>query len=348
MDITNLNNDVELDELDIELDELDDLEITELSADFDIDDIDIEAALPKLTGRQDELGTYLQDINRFPMLTQQEEVDLAKVMTIGKEAARMLTKDNQAELTPLIIDGQFAREKFINANYKLVVAVAKHYAKSVTASITFLDIIQSGNLGLMTAVDRFDYTKGFKFSTYATWWIRQRIRRDIINTAQTIRVPVHVQDWLSRIYNLQQQMPNISISEIANQLNLTKDKVDRLLQIQAERSVIYLDRALHTEDADGAFLDVLPSDTMTPDNMHKLEALDEYVLEILLTRLTDREQYVITRRFGLLDNKPATLEVIAKEFDLTRERIRQIESKALRKLRAARVQNDLRDYLQAK
>jgi RNA polymerase primary sigma factor len=336
----------DLDELDAELDELDDLDI-EVEEGLDIADIDIDSEVSTVAkSYKDDIGQYLDEIDHFPRLSREDEIELAKVIKAGIEAKGILTKDNEAELLPIINAGNTARDKFINANYKLVVAVAKRFMRACSASLTFLDIIQYGNLGLMTAVDRFDHTLGFKFSTYASYWIQQRIRREIINTSRTIRIPVHIHDWLAKIHNCRQQYPQISMAEMAEILETTVDRLDRLLHIQDNMGMVYLDQG--RSDGDGeetSLLEFIASPSLSPAEINKIKELDNYVFEVLSTRLTDREQYIISRRFGLTDSKPATLEVLGKEFGVSRERIRQIESKAMRKLKSERVQQELRQYL---
>ena len=335
----------DLDELDIEITELD-LEVDETDTELDVELL-LKATADK--PMQSAITRYLYDIHQFPRLSSDEEIELAKVIKVGVEAKALLTEANQAELTPIILAGQQAREKFINANYKLVVSVAKRFNYAVTASFGFLDIIQSGNLGLMIAVDRFDYTKGFKFSTYATAWIRQRIRRDLINTGQTIRIPVHMQDLITKINLYKNNNKSLTNEEIAKALDITVDKLIRVLRLQEEVSTVSLDQVIATEGGDAnTILDMLPSDTLSPDKVDTIESRDQFVYKVLCTRLTDREHYVINRRYGLVDGKPVTLEVVGKELNVTRERIRQIEAKAMRKLRSERVKKSLANLLNEK
>ena len=294
-----------------------------------------------------EITQYLIDINKFPRLSAIDEIELAKLIQAGIEAKARLTELNKDELTPIIQAGQQARETFINANYKLVVALSRPYYKACTATLTFLDIIQSGNLGLMHAVDKFDPTRGLRFSTFATWWIKQRIRRTLQDEATTVRVPVHVQDWLSKIYQLEQKAgAKLSPEYLAEVLGLTPLKVIRYLQIRGAMSIVYLDRetTVNTEDPT-ALLDLVPSEVLPPDVIYQIDELEEVINEVLSRKLTDREQYIVTRRFGLKDGIPATLETLGTEFKLTRERIRQIESSAMRKLRSPRIQAELKSRL---
>jgi len=300
-----------------------------------------------------ELSQYLQDIEHFPRLSSDEEIDLAKKIEAGNIARALLASEytslDTGELRRTVAAGDAAREKFINANYKLVVSIAKRYFKKVTASITILDIVQSGNLGLIKAVDRYDYTKGFKFSTFATWWIRQHINRDFLNEAYTIRLPIHMHELLSKIRRLRGQNELITVEELAEALNISENKVTRLLQIQDGMIVAYLDRqVLSTEDGFTSLLDLLPSEILPPDLINNQQDRDNGLFKIMAKRLTDREHYVLTRRFGLIDNKPATLEIIGADLGITRERVRQIESRAINKLRAPRIYAELKDLASLK
>lgn len=341
----------EKDELEIELEEVED-EIEDLEElDEELEELQIDTEIdiePFIYSSNGELGRYLMDVVRFPRITPDKEIELAKIIEIAKEAKAILTDENREELAPIIKDGQVAREDFINANYRLVIAIAKHYFKQCTASITMLDIIQSGNLGLIKAVDRFDYTKGWKFSTYATWWIRQAIKRELFNTAHTIRLPVHIQETLARIYLYERDHKDATVEEIAEALSLSVAKIHRLLEIRDTMLTVSLDVEINTTDSLTALVDIIPSDILTPAEVHIISERKEQLTEVLLAKLTDRELYVISRRFGLSDEKPQTLEVIGTELGITRERVRQIEDKALRKLRSSRTQAQLRDILTMK
>jgi len=323
----------------------------ELEADLyellEAEDVDLNIAPTVALFETTELSRYFQDIESYPRISNEEEVELAELIAAGKAAKSILNDTNQNELLPIIQAGQAARERFINANYRLVIAIAKPYRASCTASVTFLDLIQSGNLGLMKAVDRFDHTKGLKFSTYATWWIRQHIGRDISNNAQLIRFPVHILEWLSKIYTIEQS-EKLSNEELAERLNITVRKVEQLLHLKDTRSIVYLDREVHNLDTNfTSMLEMMPSPNMSPELIQKLNAREDGVYQLLSSRLTDREQYVITRRYGLVD-EPLSLSALGKEFNLSRERIRQIESKAMKKLKLPHVQQAFRDLLTLK
>ena len=315
-----------------ELDELDDL--IEDDTDLDTEELDIATILKTEPNRNllPHLSSYLAEIARFPRISNEEEIALAKIMA---------ATDTPAEVK------QAAREKFINANYKLVVSIAKRYTKSCNAGITFLDLIQSGNLGLMKSVDRFDYTKGIKFSTFATWWIRQSITRDLLNMSHTIRIPVHLQEQVSKIFRLQREAGrDLSPEELMEALDLTANQIQRILHVRDTMQIASLDRLVVNEDSSTSLLELIADGSLSPDEVHTLEEREQGLVDIMGDRLTDREFYILVRRFGLRDNKPVTLEHLGNELGVTRERIRQIEAKALRKLRTPRVQARLRDLLQ--
>lgn len=256
---------------------------------------------------------YLKEIEEYPMLSAKEEVELAKAIIDSSEEAK---------------------EKFINANYRLVVSIAKRYRKE---SVDMLDLIQAGNIGLIKAVEKYDYKKGFKFSTYATWWIKQSITRYIDDCENTIRIPVHLHQRINFVKRKKQELANVlqrepSMEELAEVCELEVDKVLDILK--RDKNIVSLDTPIK-EDEDSSLVEFIPSDTHFGDVViHEVEQnnLREKIDEVL-TDLSDQEQQVLRMRFGLDDDTPKTLEEIGKVFGVTRERIRQIEAKAIRKLR---------------
>ena len=256
---------------------------------------------------------YLKEIEEYPMLSAKEEVELAKAIIDSSEEAK---------------------EKFINANYRLVVSIAKRYRKE---SVDMLDLIQAGNIGLIKAVEKYDYKKGFKFSTYATWWIKQIITRYIDDCENTIRIPVHLHQRINFVKRKKQELANVlqrepSMEELAEVCELEVDKVLDILK--RDKNIVSLDTPIK-EDEDSSLVEFIPSDAHFGDVViHEVEQnnLREKIDEVL-TDLSDQEQQVLRMRFGLDDDTPKTLEEIGKVFGVTRERIRQIEAKAIRKLR---------------
>lgn len=256
---------------------------------------------------------YLKEIEEYPMLSAKEEVELAKA---------------------IIDSSDEAKEKFINANYRLVVSIAKRYRKE---SVDMLDLIQAGNIGLIKAVEKYDYKKGFKFSTYATWWIKQSITRYIDDCENTIRIPVHLHQRINFVKRKKQELANVlqrepSMEELAEVCELEVDKVLDILK--RDKNIVSLDTPIK-EDEDSSLVEFIPSDAHFGDVViHEVEQnnLREKIDEVL-TDLSDQEQQVLRMRFGLDDDTPKTLEEIGKVFGVTRERIRQIEAKAIRKLR---------------
>ena len=286
--------------------------------------IDVDATVPKGISVDDPVRMYLKEIGKVPLLTADEEIKLAKRMEEGDEYAKM---------------------KLCEANLRLVVSIAKRY---VGRGMLFLDLIQEGNLGLIKAVDKFDYRKGYKFSTYATWWIRQAITRSIADQARTIRIPVHMVETINKLIRVSRQLLQTygrepSPEEIAKEMGITVDKVREIQKIAQEP--VSLETPIGEEE-DSHLGDFIPDDDVpAPAEAAAFSMLKEQLVEVLDT-LTDREQKVLKLRFGLDDGRSRTLEEVGKEFDVTRERIRQIEAKALRKLRHPSRSKKLKDYLE--
>lgn len=303
------------------------------------------------SGGIDPVGLYLREMARVPLLTTEQEIDLATRIAAGKECNRKLNRLNgraaRMDCTPLldsIQDGEHARASLIQANTRLVVSIAKKY---VGRGVPFLDLIQEGNLGLIKAIEKFDYKRGFRFSTYATWWIRQTITRAIADQARTIRVPVHMIDRIRQMYKttheLEQRLGRAPrADELAAELGMPVRK------LQWMQKVSWLPLSLETPvgDDEENELGMFIEDELTPTPLQSAyqSMLREKVEEVLAT-LPAREARVLRMRFGLDDGNAYTLEEVGQKFGLTRERIRQIEGKALRRLRHPRRARQLRDYL---
>jgi RNA polymerase primary sigma factor len=297
----------------------------------DVDDTDIEVdeeskgdiSLPKGVSVDDPVRMYLKEIGKIPLLTTEEEIELAKRMENGDEEAK---------------------RKLAEANLRLVVSIAKKY---VGRGMLFLDLIQEGNLGLMKAVEKFEYKKGFKFSTYATWWIRQAITRAIADQARTIRIPVHMVETINKLVRVQRQLVmelgrDPTPEEIAAEMEMEVDKVREIMKIAQEP--VSLETPIGEEDSHLG--DFIPDEEiLAPADAATFTMLKEQLIEVL-DSLTPREQKVLKLRFGLEDGRARTLEEVGKEFDVTRERIRQIEAKALRKLRHPSRSKKLKDFLE--
>ena len=274
----------------------------------------------------DPVKVYLKEIGRVPLLTPDEEVQLALDIQKGGK------------------DGERAKQRLSEANLRLVVSIAKRY---VGRGMQFLDLIQEGNLGLIKAVEKFDHTKGFKFSTYATWWIRQAITRAIADQARTIRIPVHMVETINKVIRVSRQLlqelgHDPSAEEIAAEMNMPVDKVRDILKIAQEP--VSLETPIGEEE-DSHLGDFIPDeDASEPSEAASFSLLKEQLMEVLDT-LTPREKKVLELRFGIVDGRTRTLEEVGKEFNVTRERIRQIEAKALRKLRHPSRSKKLRDFL---
>jgi len=309
-----------------------------------------ESARRAVTG--DLVRIYLREIGRVPLLTAQDEVELAKAIEAGLFADETLRGGRQAgaplgaemaELAMLCADGIRAKERLIEANLRLVVSIAKRY---IGRGLVFLDLIQEGNLGLIRAVEKFDYTKGYKFSTYATWWIRQAITRAIADQARTIRIPVHMVETINKMARIQRQLHQdlgreAMPEEIAREMGLSRERVAEIQRIAQEP--VSLQSPIGEEDSDlGDFIE--DADAVVPIEAAAFIMLQEQ-LERVLDGLSLREQRIIQLRFGLTDGHPRTLEEVGREFGVTRERIRQIESKTLAKLRHPSRSQMLMEYL---
>jgi RNA polymerase primary sigma factor len=298
--------------------------------------------------REDAVRQYLDEIGAYPLLTAEDEVDLAKRIERGKRAAEALDRGDlkpteQAKLQILAKRGVDARGQFINANLRLVVSIAKRYAKS---DLPFLDLIQEGNLGLIRAVEKFEYRKGFKFSTYATWWIRQAITRAIADKGRTIRVPVHMMDTIGQVRTTENHLFKVlgrvpTVEEIATESGLTATRVAEAQKVAPEPVSLF--EPVGDDDAVlGDFIEDL--DATTPFDM-VAAGFGRADLERVMTKLTERERTVLSMRYGLESGIPQTLDEVGRHFSLTRERIRQIEAKALAKLRHPSSPGSLRHLL---
>ena len=300
----------------------------------------------------DTVSQYLREMSRVPLLTAEEEVELARLIEEGKEAAcrladerGRLTAEEKAELEAKVAAGQAARDHLIRANTRLVVSVAKRY---IGQGVPFPDLIQEGNLGLMKAVEKFDYHRGFRFSTYATWWIRQAVTRAIAGQGRTIRLPVHILDSLRALYRVQQELEQRlqrppSEEEIAEEMGMPVSKVQWMLKVS--RYPLSLDSPLGDEE-DAELANFVEDRTApSPAQVAYRQMLSER-LNAVLDTLPPREAQIIRLRYGLNGGTPLTLEEVGKQFGLTRERIRQIEHKALRRLRHPSRMRRLRDYIE--
>ncbi len=295
----------------------------ELEDEEELDPTEMDLLVPDGVSVEDPVRMYLKEIGKIPLLTTEEEIELAKRMELGDVEAR---------------------QKLAESNLRLVVSIAKRFAGR---GMQFLDLIQEGNLGLIKAVEKFDYRKGYKFSTYATWWIRQAITRAIADQSRTIRIPVHMVETINRMIRTSRQLVQElgrepTTEEIAKQMNLPVERVEEIRQISQEP--VSLETPIGEEE-DSHLGDFIQDDNVAvPADQATFTLLHEQLLEALDT-LTDREQKVLRLRFGLDDGRPRTLEEVGREFDVTRERIRQIEAKALRKLRHPSRSRKLKDYL---
>jgi RNA polymerase primary sigma factor len=314
-------------------------------------DSDYETILDESSSGEDPVSLYLKEMSRVPLLTAEEELDLAIRIENGRRARNELTKLNgrgrastRRRLETLVQDGIQAREHLIKANTRLVVSIAKRY---MGRGVAFLDLIQEGNLGLMKAIEKYDYKRGFRFSTYATWWIRQTITRAIADQARTIRIPVHMSDRIRQMYKathkLEQQLGRQpTIEELAAEIGLSVRKLQWIMKV----SWLPLSLESPVGDDEESELGQFIEDEINPTPMQSAyESMLKDKLEEVLSTLSPREARILRLRFGLDDGKMYTLEEVGQKFGLTRERIRQIEGKALRRLRHPRRARELKDYL---
>ena len=335
-----------------------------LTDDDDVEVEKIDLSIPDGVSVEDPVRMYLKEIGKVPLLSAEEEIELAQKMEDGVVAAEKIqimkarieeneideaeAEELREEIKKLQKDvdlGSDAKKRLAEANLRLVVSIAKRY---VGRGMLFLDLIQEGNLGLIKAVEKFDYRKGYKFSTYATWWIRQAITRAIADQARTIRIPVHMVETINKLIRVSRQLlqelgREPSPEEIAEEMNMPVDRVREILKISQEP--VSLETPIGEEE-DSHLGDFIKDDNVpVPADAAAFTLLKEQLEEVLGT-LTEREQKVLTLRFGLEDGRARTLEEVGKEFNVTRERIRQIEAKALRKLRHPSRSRKLKDYLE--
>lgn len=350
IDVLKISNDDDVDD-DIILDDEDEVEVEK-----------IDLSVPEGVSVEDPVRMYLKEIGKVPLLSADEEIELAQNMEDGAVATEKInvlkgrldgaSEEEKAEIKQEIktlqrdVDkGADAKKRIAEANLRLVVSIAKRY---VGRGMLFLDLIQEGNLGLIKAVEKFDYKKGYKFSTYATWWIRQAITRAIADQARTIRIPVHMVETINKLIRVSRQLlqelgREPSPEEIAKEMNMPVERVREILKISQEP--VSLETPIGEEE-DSHLGDFIKDDNVpVPADAAAFTLLKEQLEEVLGT-LTEREQKVLTLRFGLEDGRARTLEEVGKEFNVTRERIRQIEAKALRKLRHPSRSRKLKDYLE--
>jgi len=321
---------------------------TELEEEVNLDDSKTRVDLDEISA-EDTVSLYLKQMGQVPLLSAAEEVELARQIEDGQKArsrlrGRFVGLEERDELMETVSAGEQARVKVVEANTRLVVSVAKKY---IGQGVPFLDLIQEGNIGLMKAVEKFDYHRGYKFSTYATWWIRQGITRALAQQSRLIRLPVHAGDQIRKIYRTSEQLEKRSghrptPEEIANETGLNPTKVEQLLRIS--RYPISLERPVG-DDGDTEFGDFVEDDESLPPTDVAYQQLLRETLEGVLAALTPREARILRLRFGLRDGRTHTLEEVGQKFSLTRERIRQIEHQALDRLRHPRRCERLRDYL---
>ena len=296
----------------------------------------------------DMIGLYIKEASRVPLLTHDEEIELSQRIERGKLAREELARGNTSpirskELHRLIEDGWTARQHLITANSRLVISIAKKY---MGRGVPFLDLIQEGNIGLMRAAKKFEYQRGFKFSTYATWWIRQAITRAVADQARTIRVPVHMGDQISRMLRMQHQMKqklsrDPSMEELAEALDVLPEKVEHMIQVSRHPLSLQMPIGEEEDEMLGDFIE--DEEALSPDETAMHNILREH-LDAVLDRLPPREVRILQLRYGLLDGQVLTLNEVGRRMGVTRERVRQIEAQALRRLRSSKIQRELRAY----
>lgn len=347
------------DGLELEDDDIEEAEPDEFSlSNLEVEDIKEEELLnieqiASTIKVDDPVRMYLKEIGQIPLLNIDDERKYAIWVSEGRVASEQmelykagdiqLSDEDVQQLEDIIRKAQLAKEKLVEANYRLVVSIAKKYTQR---GLLFLDLIQEGNMGLMRAVDKFDYEKGFKFSTYATWWIRQAITRAVADQARTIRIPVHMVETINKMIRIQRQLVqelgrDPSVEEVAEKMGITPEKVQNIQRIAKEPISL---EAPVGEEEDSSLGDFISDPNALNPHDYMMQEMVKKTLDEVLETLTDREEKVLRLRYGLLDGKTHTLEEVGKEFGVTRERIRQIEAKALRKLRSPQRQNKLKEF----
>lgn len=350
--------DEDFDDLDLQEEEPDEFSLSSL----EVEDIKEEELLSidqmmSTIKVDDPVRMYLKEIGQIPLLTLEEEKKYAVWVSEGRIANEQLEAYRRGELNLSDEDiqtlensvrkAQIAKDRLVEANYRLVVSIAKKYT---SRGLLFLDLIQEGNMGLMRAVDKFDHEKGFKFSTYATWWIRQAITRAVADQARTIRIPVHMVETINKMIRIQRQLVQElgrepQIEEIAEKMGISPEKVQNIQRISKEPISL---EAPVGEEEDSTLGDFISDPNALNPHDYMMQEMVKKTLDEVLETLTDREEKVLRLRYGLLDGKTHTLEEVGREFGVTRERIRQIEAKALRKLRSPQRQNKLKEFYVAK
>jgi len=361
-EVDNTKDDAFLDDDDLEV-EVDPDEPDEFSlSSLEVEDIKEEELLNIETivssvKVDDPVRMYLKEIGQIPLLNIDDERKYAIWVYEGRVALEQLEAVKNGEMTldqddidtleNTVRKAHIAKEKLVEANYRLVVSIAKKYTQR---GLLFLDLIQEGNMGLMRAVDKFDYEKGFKFSTYATWWIRQAITRAVADQARTIRIPVHMVETINKMIRIQRQLVQelgreATVEEVAEKMGITPEKVQNIQRIAKEPISL---EAPVGEEEDSSLGDFISDPNALNPHDYMMQEMVKKTLDEVLETLTDREEKVLRLRYGLLDGKTHTLEEVGREFGVTRERIRQIEAKALRKLRSPQRQNKLKEFYVAR